>query len=177
MKTDLKVILCDIDTIHPYPGNPRKTAAAVLPVAESIRQFGFRQPIVVDADRVIVAGHVRYQAAFTLGLQKIPVHIAADLTPAQARAYRLADNKTGEYAEWDCDLLEKELASLRTDGYDLDALGLDFSGLSAALDKMEADLAPPAPPDFAPVDASTQPRLDQKKPVTCPECGHVFVPA
>jgi ParB-like chromosome segregation protein Spo0J len=92
-------------------------------VADSIREFGFRQPIVVDADGVIVVGHTRYKAALKLGLETVPVHVAKDLTPQQARAYRLADNRSAENAEWDVDLLPIELGELRDDGADLKLLG------------------------------------------------------
>lgn len=80
-----------IDTIQPYPGNPRQNDGAVDAVVASIREFGFRQPIVVDAAGVIVVGHTRWKAAQKLGLAEVPVHVA-DLTPEQARAYRIADN-------------------------------------------------------------------------------------
>ena len=84
-------------------------------MAASIREFGFRQPIVVDAEGVIICGHTRYKAAQKLGLEKVPVHVAKDLTPEQIKAYRIADNKTAELAEWDFDLLPIELA--RTAGH------------------------------------------------------------
>ena len=101
-----------IGKIKPYPGNPRKNAQAVDPVAASIREFGFRQPIVVDSDGVVIVGHTRLQAAAQLGLATVPVTVASDLTPEQARAYRLADNRTGENAEWDQELLGLELDQL-----------------------------------------------------------------
>ena len=94
-----------LSQITPYPGNPRVNQHAVDAVAASIRRFGFRQPIVVDEAGVIIAGHTRYLAALKLGLKKVPVHVAAGLSPEEVRAYRLADNKTGELAEWDYDLL------------------------------------------------------------------------
>lgn len=98
--------------IRPYPNNPRDNDQAIDAVAESIRRFGFRQPIVVDADGVIVCGHTRWKAAQKLGLAEAPVHVARDLTPDQARAYRVADNKTAEIAEWNLDLLPAELGAL-----------------------------------------------------------------
>ena len=144
MKSKLTIIECDINAVHPYPGNPRKTAAAIEPVANSLRQFGFRQPIVVDGDNVIVIGHVRHQAARFLGMKTVPVHVAADLTPEQARAYRLADNKTAEYAEWDTELLIAELAKLETDGIDMTWTGFGQKELDALMaiqlpDEMGAD--------------------------------------
>ena len=100
----MKIELRPLAEIKPYEKNPRDNDAAVDAVAQSIRQFGFRQPIVVDEHGVIVCGHTRWKAAQKLGLEKVPVHVARDLTPEQIRAYRIADNKTNELAEWNLDL-------------------------------------------------------------------------
>ena len=101
-----------LSDIKPYEKNPRRNDAAVEYVAESLRQFGWKQPIVIDKDGVIIAGHTRYKAALSLGMETTPCLIADDLTPEQAKAYRLADNKVGEIAEWDLELLDIELADL-----------------------------------------------------------------
>ena len=101
-----------VDEIFPYEGNPRRNESAVRAVANSIKEFGFRSPIVVDADGTVIAGHTRLKAAKSLGMAEVPVIVAADLTPEQASAYRLADNKTGELAEWDAELLAQELDGL-----------------------------------------------------------------
>jgi ParB-like chromosome segregation protein Spo0J len=98
-----------IANITPYSGNPRLNDDAVAAVAASIREFGFRQPIVVDAEGVIICGHTRWKAAQHLGLEKVPVHVAKDLTPEQIKAYRIADNQTAELAEWNYDPLPIEL--------------------------------------------------------------------
>ena len=98
--------------LKPYENNPRINDAAVEAVAESIREFGFKVPIVIDTNHVIVAGHTRAKAAELLGLEKVPCVIADDLTEEKIRAFRLADNKTAEIAEWDYNLLEMELQSL-----------------------------------------------------------------
>src|SRR5205809_2575984 len=90
-----------LSSIRPYEKNPRLNDAAVDAVAASIKEFGFRAPIVVDADNVIIVGHTRWKAAHKLGLERVPVHVATELTPTQAKAYRIADNKTAEIAEWD----------------------------------------------------------------------------
>src|SRR6185436_6503649 len=95
--------------IKPYDNNPRLNDAAVDTVAASIREFGFRQPIVVDSDGVIVVGHTRWKAAQKLGLERVPVHVAAELSPEQAKAYRLADNQTATLSEWDPERLAVEL--------------------------------------------------------------------
>src|ERR1700737_3121066 len=99
------VKLVDIATIKPYANNPRHNDHAVDAVAASIKEFGFRQPLVVDEAMVIICGHTRYKAALKLGLKKVPVHIAKGLTSAQVKAYRLADNQTASLAQWNEDLL------------------------------------------------------------------------
>ncbi|MFH1109480.1 MAG: DNA modification methylase [Planctomycetota bacterium] len=120
--------------IKPYEKNPRINDAAVEAVARSIREFGFRQPIVVDADGVIVVGHTRWKAAAKLGLDKVPVHVARDLTPEQAKAYRIADNKTADLATWDLELLPGELAELQALDVDLSLLGFGEDELAELLD-------------------------------------------
>ena len=101
-----------ITAIRPYENNPRHNDQAVEAVATSIQQFGFRQPLVVDEAGVIVVGHTRYKAALKLGLTEVPVHVAVGLTPAQLRAYRIADNQTAQLSGWDEDKLPLELAAL-----------------------------------------------------------------
>lgn len=127
------VELRNIDDVRPYERNPRINDQAVDAVAASLQEFGFRQPIVVDADGVIIAGHTRWKAARKLGLAKVPVHVATDLTPEQVRAYRIGDNKTGELAEWDLEILPIELAELREGGFDMDVLGFDEEELAKLL--------------------------------------------
>ena len=92
----MKIELRNVAEIRPYENNPRLNDDAVDAVAASIREFGFRQPIVVDADGVIICGHTRWKAAQKLGLEKVPVHVAKDLTPEQIKAYRIADNQTAD---------------------------------------------------------------------------------
>jgi len=101
-----------VDQLKPYPGNPRQNKKAIDKVAASLREFGWKQPIVVDKDMVIIVGHTRLAAAKKNGDREVPVLIADDLTPEQVRAYRLADNKTSEFASWDDDLLGRELDAL-----------------------------------------------------------------
>ena len=147
-----------IDTIRPYENNPRLNDAGVDAVAESIREFGFRQPIVVDEDGVIIVGHTRYKAALKLGLDEVPVHVAVGLSPAQAKAYRLADNQTATLSQWDDDKLPLELAQLQEMGFDLDLTGFSADELMRLLgsetNEGQADPdAVPEPPD----EAITQP--------------------
>src|SRR5918995_7348977 len=106
----MKIEQWKLSDVKPYENNPRINDDAVDAVAASIREFGFRQPIVVDAEGVIICGHTRFKAAQKLGLEKVPVHVAKDLTPEQIKAYRIADNQTASLAEWDQELLPLELA-------------------------------------------------------------------
>jgi len=131
--TPMSVELRPLDAVRPYANNPRQNDDAVEAVAESIRRFGFRQPIVVDADGVIVAGHTRFRAAQRLGLATVPVHVATDLTADEVRAYRLADNKTAELASWDTSMLSIELDALRGAGIDWTLLGFDEEELAKLL--------------------------------------------
>jgi len=149
-----------IEKIKPYKNNPRKNAAAVKQVAESISQYGFQQPIVVDKKHVIIVGHTRYFAAKDLGLKTVPVVVADKLTPKQVKAYRIADNKTHEYSDWDFELLKDELEGLG----DLDEY---FTGFN------DMELHDILEPDFKPDDQGKT-RLDEKKKVVCPECGYEF---
>ena len=147
-----------IGEIRPYDRNPRHNDAAVDAVARSIAEFGFRQPIVVDAEGVIIVGHTRYKAALKLGLHEVPVHVAKDLTPAQIQAYRIADNKTADLATWNLDLLPEELAALKAEDFDLSLLGFSDEELGALLceDILNGLTDPdeiPEPPD----EAITQP--------------------
>ena len=118
----MQIIEKSITEITPYEKNPRKNDEAVQYVANSIKQFGFKVPIVIDKDGVIVAGHTRYKAAQELGLEKLPCVIADDLTEEQVKAFRLADNKVGELAEWDFDLLGEELDGI----FDIDMSDFGF---------------------------------------------------
>lgn len=122
-----------LESVRPYPGNPRRNAPAVAAVADSLRQFGWRQPLVVDAEGVIVVGHTRWLAARRLRLARVPVHRAADLTPEQARAYRLADNRTADEATWDLGLLGEELRALEAAGVPLDGLGFTAAEIAGHL--------------------------------------------
>lgn len=110
---ELRIEYIDPDKLTPYEGNAKlHPDEQVEHIANSIREFGFRQPIVVDADNVVVIGHGRLLAAKKLGLEIVPIVRADDLTEAQVKALRLADNKTNE-SEWDLDLLDDELLSLK----------------------------------------------------------------
>ena len=118
-----------ITNIKPYENNPRNNENAIDKVAESIKEFGFQNPIIIDENNVIICGHTRYEAGLKLGLKEVPV-IVANLTEEQAKAYRLADNKTSEFAEWDFNALEKEL-------FDIGAIDMSLFGFE--LDHVNAD--------------------------------------
>ncbi len=144
--------------VQPYERNPRINDQAVDAVAESIREFGFRQPIVVDPEGVIIVGHTRYKAAQKLGLEKVPVHVARGLTPEQIKAYRIADNKTADLAEWDYDLLPLELGELQEADYDLGLLGFDQDDLAKLLDPgVQQGLTDPDDVPEPPDEATTKP--------------------
>ncbi|HIS51528.1 MAG TPA: ParB N-terminal domain-containing protein [Candidatus Onthomonas avicola] len=145
-----------LSEVHPYENNPRRNDGAVGAVAESIRQCGYIAPIIVDENGVILAGHTRYKALRQLGYQEADVVVKSGLTEEQKRKYRLLDNKTGELAEWDIDLLEMEL-----DGLDFGSLDLDW-GISSA-EGLDLDEA-----------ASTQSEQEETETIHCPKCGFEF---
>lgn len=116
----MQVQAVPIAEVIPYHRNPRKNDAAVSDVARSLQEFGWQQPIVVDKKMVVIVGHTRLRAAHQLGMPKVPVVVATNLSAAKVRQYRLADNKSGERAQWDDDLLSIELGEMRTLGIDLE---------------------------------------------------------
>ena len=153
-----------LDDIKPYENNPRKNDQAVDAVAKSIKQFGFKVPLVIDADNVIVCGHTRYRAAQKLKLKSVPCIVADDLTPAQIKAFRLADNKLAELSTWDFEKLDEELAALHS--ADLSEITFDMNEFGFA--------------DSPHVDFDSVPELTEesyKEPTVanlkCPKCGHV----
>lgn len=160
-----RVELRPTDSLIPYTNNPKEHPdGQVQKIASSIKNYGFDQPIVVDGDGEIIKGHGRLQAAELLGLDEVPVIERTDLTPAEARAARIADNKTAESA-WDDELLTAELDTL--EDFSAESLGFNDDELDELLDSMDT-------PEFEPVDESEQPALDETDPTVCPECGHEF---
>ncbi len=154
----LQVEMRTLDSVRPYENNPRINDDAVDAVAASIREFGFSQPIVVDADSVIIVGHTRLKAAKKLGLERVPVVVASHLTPDQVRAYRIADNKTAELADWDYDLLPIEIDALKEANYDLGLLGFDSEELAKIMGNgIEEGLTDPDDVPLPPDEAVTQP--------------------
>jgi DNA modification methylase len=155
----MKVQEVAIDRVKPYPGNPRRNEQAVGKVARSLEEFGWRQPIVVDDGFVVIAGHTRLLAAQHLGHKKVPVHVAAGLSAEQVRAYRLADNRVAQEAEWDEDLLSAELLALSEAGYDLEATGFNADELAALLAEPTGLL-----PDVDPDEVPPPPKVATTKP-------------
>jgi DNA modification methylase len=154
----MQIEMRPIGSIRPYHNNPRINDEAVDAVAASIREFGFRQPLVVDEEDVIIVGDTRYKAALKLGMTEVPVHVARGLTPAQVKAYRIADNQTARLADWDYDKLLRELAELQGMDFDLNLMGFSAESLMELLappptDGLTDPDAIPEPPDAA----TTQP--------------------
>lgn len=155
-----------ISSIHPYENNPRNNDNAVSAVAASLKEFGWKQPIVVDKDRVIIAGHTRYKAALLLGMDTVPVLVADKLSKEKADAYRLADNKTGDLATWDFEKLQEELDALEGAEFDMSPFGFDIEPLvSVDYGEGEDETKEYGEDDFT--DEFT---------CECPECGYRFDP-
>ena len=134
----MNIILRPIDSIYPYARNARQIPpGAINKVAASLAEFGWRQPIVVDRDGVIICGHVRLLAAQKLGLKEVPVHVAENLTAAQVRAYRLLDNRSHDETTWDEELLSLELLDLKDMGLDLNLTGFDMDEIDEFIARVE----------------------------------------
>ena len=152
---DIKEI--SISQLHEYENNPRNNDGAVDAVAASIEEFGFKVPIIIDSENIIVAGHTRLKAAKKLGLDTVPCIVADDLTPEQIKAFRLADNKTGELAGWDFAKLEEELSGI-SEQFDMTAFGF------AAEDDIDIDG----------LFDETEEKEKEPKQIQCPHCGEWF---
>ena len=162
----MQVVAKSIDDIKPYENNPRNNDDAVDAVANSIKEFGWQQPIVVDIGGVIIAGHTRYRAAQKLGLKTVPVVVAKDLTEEQVKAYRLADNKSGELADWNFSQLNEELQGI--DDLDMTEFGFDESEINLADDwSDDGELDDYDEPD----DSDNEPE-DEEPKLVCPQCGY-----
>ena len=120
----MEIIYKNVDDLIPYEKNPRKNSKAVGYVANSIAEFGFKVPIVIDSQNVVVCGHTRLMATKQLGIEEVPCIVADDLTDEQIKAFRLADNKVAEKAEWDFDLLNEEIDDIFS--FDMEDFGFEF---------------------------------------------------
>lgn len=112
---EMKIIYKNIEDIIPYENNPRHNENAVDYVANSIKEFGFKVPIIIDKENVVVTGHTRLKASEKLGIKKVPVIMASDLTEEQIKAFRIADNKVAQFSSWDMEKLELELEDINID--------------------------------------------------------------
>lgn len=155
----MEIKMIKVDDLKPYENNPRFNDEAVEYVAKSIKEFGFKVPIVIDKNGVIVAGHTRYKASMELGLKEVPCIVADDLTDEQVKAFRLADNKVSEQASWNYDLLNIELDDI----LDLDMEEFGF------LKHEDIDLN-----QFF-EDSNSEPKEEKEKKIICPYCGKEFV--
>lgn len=152
----MNIVYMDINELKEYENNPRDNEAAVPYVKNSIKEFGFKVPIVVDTDNVIIAGHTRLAAAKELGLKEVPCIVANDLTDEQVKAFRLVDNKTHEASKWDIEKLAEELDSIM--GIEMEDFGF-------------ADIAAPA---IDLDDGETDKGEHEARKVCCPKCGFEF---
>lgn len=152
----MNIVDLNIDELIPYENNPRNNEKAIEKVAASIKEFGFKVPVVIDKNNVIVAGHTRYLASKQLGLTTVPCLVADDLTDEQVKAFRLADNKVSELAQWDFELLNKELAEL-----EMDMTEFGFVNMGEI--------------EWADVDDLTEEKYEEpkKEMLQCPKCNHV----
>lgn len=133
----MQIEMIKTSELIPYEKNPRKNDAAVDKVAASIKEFGFLVPIVIDRNNEIAAGHTRLKAALQLGIERVPCVRANDLTDEQIKAFRLADNKTAEFAEWDFTELDKQLEELMNTEIDMTLFGFTFDVIPDDLDDIE----------------------------------------
>lgn len=153
----MNIIEKKITELKEYENNPRNNDGAVEAVAESIKQFGFKVPIIIDINGIIIAGHTRKKAAEKLGLKTVPCVIADDLTPEQIKAFRLADNKTAELAGWDFTKLESELAELS--GIDMSVFGF-VTNEDIDIDEFFTE--------------AEEKKEKEPKKIQCPHCGEWF---
>lgn len=161
-----KIAMVSIDDIIPYENNPRKNDEAVDKVANSIKEFGFQSPIIIDGNNIIICGHTRAKAAKQLGLTEVPVIVADDLTPDQVKAYRLADNKTGELAIWDFPKLNLELE-------DIDWLDINMEDFGFGINSYFEDSVIKEPENTS-KELDLEELSDDKFECECPRCGFRF---
>ena len=154
----MKIVERKVSELIPYENNPRRNDDAVQYVVNSIREFGFKVPLVIDKDGVVVTGHTRLKAAEELGMETVPCVIADDLTPEQAKQFRLVDNKTAEMAGWDYGMLDIELDEIG-DLIDMSQFGFETMEVDDMIDELFTD---------------AEPKEKEPKQIQCPHCHMWF---
>lgn len=161
----MKIKNIDIQALVPYSDNPRVNKDAVDIVKKSLKEFGFQQPIVIDKNNEIVVGHTRFYASLELGFKEVPCLKADNLSEAQVKAYRIMDNKSSEFAQWNFGLLTKELQEIQ----DEDIGQLINTGYSEAeINNMLGEIS------AIEIEESDIPRMDETELMECPKCGYKF---
>jgi ParB-like chromosome segregation protein Spo0J len=162
----MKIVEKSVETLIPYIKNSRTHSdAQIAQIAASIKEFGWTNPILVDGENGIIAGHGRLMAARKLGHSKVPVIELKDMTETQKKAYIIADNQLAMNSGWDTSLLTLELTDLQADGFDLELLGFKVDELSILMGFGA---------DFNAGTIEDQGKLDKIDPIICPSCGHEF---
>lgn len=166
-KVTQEIKYCHPLDLIPYENNPRVNDYAVKKVQESIKEFGFRNPILVDTDMVIIAGHTRREASILEGLEEVPYIVAEGMSPEQVKAYRIADNKLGELATWDEELLKEELWSLQEANFNVEVVGFEEW-------QMDTILNPITDEELSDFFTESEPQEKEPKTIKCPHCGEYF---
>ena len=158
----MNIVKMKVEDLIPYINNPRNNENAVDKVASSINEFGFKNPIIIDKNNIVINGHTRLLASKKLGLKEVPVIVADDLSEAQVKAFRIADNKVSEYSSWNNELLNIELEQLEELNFNMEAFGISiFEPIEFEIDEDIEDLL------------EEEYEEPPKKTCTCPNCGHV----
>lgn len=173
----MEIIYKKLEELKPYFNNPRINENAVPKVMESIKEFGFKVPIVIDSNNVIITGHTRYRASQELNLKEVPCIIADDLTPEKIKAFRLADNKVSEFSQWDFNALALEIEELKADDIDMEIFG--FVDESIDIDAFGDDFSLPDGDKNPICQMSFTLHEEQKKLIeyamkVCGECSETF---
>lgn len=163
----MDVVMMKLEDLVPYENNPRINEPAIGAVVESIRNFGWQQPIIVNSENVIISGHTRYEAAKKMGLNEVPVVIACELSEEQEIAFRIADNKTAEIAEWDFDVLKEEMDELAEMGESL----LDTAFTEDEIKRIYGDGAIESKIDGKESGSDGSGKTDKSESIICPRCG------
>lgn len=164
--SSVKLEVWNIDKLIPYFRNPRKNDHVVDRMVSQIKEFGLPIPLFVRPDGLIIDGHLRYKALKKLGVTDVPVLIDDNWTEAKVKAFRIAVNKSAEWADWDIGYLALEMQELEAFDYDLSLTGFNEKEINEICGKF----------NFEAASESEQGKLDEKKPIICPNCDHAFTP-